>query len=177
MLQFVFVIVALVCKSSWGLEDRHENCAMWADMGECDNNPDYMLDFCAKSCQESQPGGLGSFYDIVEKDASGNDFHFGQLRNKVVYIVNVASRCGYTHENYMLLQKLAGYRDRGLEIIIFPCNQFGAQESAKINEIVGFAQNYGYQGLIMAKGDVNGINTRPTFRFLKRATNKKHIQW
>ena len=103
MLGLLSVVFVSVLCTSWGLEDRHENCAMWADMGECDNNPAYMLDFCAKSCA----GGAGSFYDIVEKDANGNDFHFEQLRNKVVYIVNVASRCGYTHENYVMLQKLA----------------------------------------------------------------------
>lgn len=64
-----------------------------------------------------------SFYDIVEKDANGNDFSFAAFRGKVVYGVNVASRCGYTTSGYALLSRVAALKDQGVEVAIFPCNQ------------------------------------------------------
>lgn len=66
---------------------------------------------------------MSSFYDIVEKDAQGNDVSFSQYRGKVVYGVNVASRCGYTASGYALLAKIAAMKASGVEVAIFPCNQ------------------------------------------------------
>lgn len=70
-----------------------------------------------------------SFYDIVEKDANGNDVSFSKFKGKVVYGVNVASKCGYTASGYALLSKLSEMKDKGVEVAIFPCNQFGGQVS------------------------------------------------
>ena len=70
---------------------------------------------------------VNSFYDIVEKDASGNDFPFSNFKGKVVYGVNVASKCGYTASGYNLLSRIAKLKDKGVEVAIFPCNQFGGQ--------------------------------------------------
>lgn len=75
-----------------------------------------------------------SFYDIVEKDGKGNDVAFSTFKGKVVYGVNVASKCGYTASGYALLSKLASYKEKGIEVAIFPCNQFGGQVSLLNNK-------------------------------------------
>ena len=64
-----------------------------------------------------------SFYDIVEKDANGKDVPFSNFKGKVVYGVNVASKCGYTASGYALLSRIAALKDKGVEVAIFPCNQ------------------------------------------------------
>lgn len=69
-----------------------------------------------------------TFYDIIEKDAQGKDFSFEAFRGKVVYGVNVASKCGYTASGYALISKLSKLKDQGVEVALFPCNQFGGQE-------------------------------------------------
>ena len=119
-----------------------------------------------------------SFYDIKEKDINGAVVDFSQFQGKVVYIVNVASYCGYTESNYQLINQLnAKYGDKGLEVVVFPCNQFGAQEPGSGPEIKSFASNKGFAGTIMSKGDVNGNNARPAFKFLKERTGKNYITW
>ncbi len=70
---------------------------------------------------------MSSFYDIVEKDASGNDVSFSKFKGKVVYGVNVASKCGYTASGYALLAKLSKLKSQGVEVALFPCNQFMGQ--------------------------------------------------
>ena len=69
-----------------------------------------------------------SFYDIVEKDANGNEVSFSKFKGKVVYGVNVATKCGYTASGYALLSKISAMKDIDVEVAIFPCNQFGRQE-------------------------------------------------
>ena len=114
-------------------EDDNEQCGEWAAMGECDANPGYMLSHCADACAEvaasagANPPLPESFYDITEQDLDGNDLPMSEFRGKVVYIVNVASHCGYTKENYDMFRKLAKYRSKGLEMVLAPCNQFGQQ--------------------------------------------------
>ena len=71
---------------------------------------------------------MASFYEITEIDAHGNAVSFEQFRGKVVYGVNVASECGYTASGYALLARLSKLKDLGVEVALFPCNQFGAQE-------------------------------------------------
>jgi glutathione peroxidase-family protein len=157
--------------------DMHELCEFWASSGECEANPNYMLHSCKKSCGKVVQPIPNSFYDIVEKDIDGNDVNFEQFRRKLVYIVNVASQCGYTTENYRMLQRLSRYRSDNFEILIFPCNQFGAQEPGSEDDIKDFASKRGFGGIVMSKGDVKGVNTRPTFRFLKSRTPHKEISW
>jgi glutathione peroxidase-family protein len=163
--------------------DQHESCSFWASTGECEANPNYMLTSCAKSCGElvkpirGNSNNPTSFYSIVETDMNGREINFEQFRGKIVYIVNVASQCGYTAENYELLKSLAPLRSNKFEILIFPCNQFGGQEPGNPYQISEFATSRGFSGLIMSKGDVNGPKTRPTFEFLKQTTSKKQIGW
>jgi glutathione peroxidase len=119
-----------------------------------------------------------SFYDIKEKDITGRTVDFSQFEGKVVYIVNVASYCGYTESNYQLMNSLSSkYASKGLEMLIFPCNQFGAQEPGTGSEISAFAETKGFSGKIMSKADVNGDKTRPTFKYLKAHTAKNYITW
>ena len=136
-----------------------------------------MLRNCRKSCGDKVPEVPTDFYSISERDIYGNMIYFEQFRGKYVYIVNVASQCGYTADNYKLLQQLSQMRSDKFEILIFPCNQFGGQEPGDTDEISYFAQQFGYEGLVMEKGDVNGPNTGSTFTFLKRSTDKKRISW
>ena len=88
-----------------------------------------MLVNCIESCEEVQrrrrldETATGSFYDIIEEDIDGDEIDFDSFRGSIVYIVNVASQCGYTAENYELFRSLSKYRSAGLEIVIAPCNQ------------------------------------------------------
>ena len=66
---------------------------------------------------------MSSFYDIKEKDASGKVVDFSKFKGKVVYGVNVATKCGYTASGYALLAKIAKMKADGVEVAIFPCNQ------------------------------------------------------
>jgi glutathione peroxidase len=91
--------------------------------------------------------------------------------------VNVASRCGFTTDNYNLLRNLSQYRSSQFEILIFPCNQFGLQEPGDAQMIENFARSRGYGGIIMSKGDVNGLDARPTFKFIRSQTANRNIDW
>jgi glutathione peroxidase len=90
-------------------------------------------------------------------------------RGKVLLIVNVASRCGFTPQ-YAGLQKLyERFRDRGLEILGFPCNQFGGQEPGSDAEIGQFCSlNYGVTFPVFSKIQVNGPEAIPLYQFLKK---------
>lgn len=70
---------------------------------------------------------MSSFYDIKEKDATGSVVDFSKFKGKVVYGVNVATKCGYTASGYALLAKIAKMKADGVEVAIFPCNQVCAQ--------------------------------------------------
>lgn len=136
-----------------------------------------MLVNCATSCHKYNSRPDGSFYDITEKDIHGKDVSFDRFRNKVVYVVNVASHCGYTASNYETFRILKKYIPWGLEILLFPCNQFGNQEPGSSADIISFAEQQQFEGMIMSKGDVTGANIRPTFKFLKSAVPGKEIEW
>ena len=77
----------------------------------------------AKSFASASALSMSSFYDIKEKDASGKVVDFSKFKGKVVYGVNVATKCGYTASGYALLAKIAKMKADGVEVAIFPCNQ------------------------------------------------------
>ena len=77
----------------------------------------------AKSFTSASALSMSSFYDIKEKDASGKVVDFSKFKGKVVYGVNVATKCGYTASGYALLAKIAKMKADGVEVAIFPCNQ------------------------------------------------------
>lgn len=171
--------LALYFSGVWA-EDDNEQCLEWAQEGECTANPGYMLEHCADACnqvkndEEPLPA---SFYEIVDHDLDGKEINFSEFREKVVYIVNVASHCGYTKENYDTFRKLAKYRKQGLELVLAPCNQFGQQEPGDKVAISNFAAKNDFEGIILAKNDVNGANARAAFRYLKNASGVPNIAW
>lgn len=81
-----------------------------------------MLQSCSESCARLESD-INSLYDVVETDIDGKDISFDSFRGSIVYIVNVASQCGYTAENYELFRKLQQYRSNGVVMVIAPCNQ------------------------------------------------------
>ena len=111
-----------------------------------------------------------SIYDYKVKDIDGNEVAMSEFKDKVLMIVNVASKCGFTPQ-YEGLQKLYdAYKDRGLVVLGFPCNQFGAQEQGGEAEIKDFCEtNFSISFPMFAKIDVNGDNADPLFLFLQNA--------
>ncbi|XP_008794200.1 probable phospholipid hydroperoxide glutathione peroxidase isoform X1 [Phoenix dactylifera] len=108
-------------------------------------------------------------HDLTVKDAGGNDVDLSIYKGKVLLIVNVASQCGLTNSNYTELSTLyERYKDKGLEILAFPCNQFGAQEPGTNEQILDFAcTRFKAEYPIFDKVDVNGGNAAPIYKFLK----------
>ena len=123
-----------------------------------------------------------SIYDYKVKDIDGNEVVMSEFKDKVLMIVNVASKCGFTPQ-YEGLQKLYdAYKDRGLVVLGFPCNQFGAQEQGGEAEIKDFCEtNFSISFPMFAKIDVNGDNADPLFLFLQNAKkgfmNTGPIKW
>ncbi len=109
-----------------------------------------------------------AFYDLEANSLQGKPVKMDDYKGKVVMVVNTASKCGFTPQ-YEGLEKLYNkYKDDGLVILGFPCNQFGAQEPGGANDIQEFCQvNYGVSFPIMEKIDVNGDNASPVFKYLK----------
>src|SRR3569833_538035 len=107
--------------------------------------------------------------DTLAETPDGSPKKLSDYRGKVLLIVNTASQCGFTPQ-YAGLEKLfRTYKDRGLIILGFPCNQFGAQEPGGPAEIRNFCEkNYGVSFPMFAKIDVNGGNTHPLYRYLKK---------
>ncbi|XP_047967069.1 probable phospholipid hydroperoxide glutathione peroxidase [Salvia hispanica] len=118
--------------------------------------------------QSNQPQ---SIHDFTVKDAKGDDINLSAYKGKVLLIVNVASQCGLTNSNYTELTQLyQKYKDQGLEILAFPCNQFGSQEPGTNEEIQEFVcTRFKAEYPVFDKVDVNGSNAAPIYKFLKSA--------
>ncbi|DBA02529.1 TPA: hypothetical protein N0F65_011001 [Lagenidium giganteum] len=109
-----------------------------------------------------------SFYELKDYDMQGTEVEMSKYKGKVVLVVNVSSLCGLTPTNYPELTKLDEmYRDQGLEILAFPCNQFASQEPGTHEEIMEFVKQYNCKFQFFEKHDVNGANARPVFTYLK----------
>lgn len=122
-----------------------------------------------------------TFYQQKAISLQGKEIDMQQYEGKTIIVVNTASKCGFTPQ-YEGLEKLyKKYKDRGLVILGFPCNQFGNQEPGTEKEISeGCLINYGVSFPMFAKIDVNGKNTHPIFTFLKNAIPNiwgKTIKW
>jgi glutathione peroxidase len=113
-------------------------------------------------------GGKMSIYDIEVKDIEGKTLTLDKYENRVMLIVNVASKCGYTSQ-YKGLQELhEKYDDKGLSVLGFPCNQFLSQEPGTEEEIKNFCvTNFGVAFDMFSKIAVNGTNAHPLYLFLK----------
>ncbi|XP_052210899.1 probable phospholipid hydroperoxide glutathione peroxidase [Diospyros lotus] len=117
----------------------------------------------------SQSENPQSVHEFTVKDAKGNDVDLSTYKGKVLLIVNVASQCGLTNSNYTELTKLyEKYKDQGLEILAFPCNQFGSQEPGSNEQIMEFAcTRFKAEYPIFDKVNVNGDGAAPLYKFLK----------
>ena len=108
------------------------------------------------------------FYDFKAKKINGQEVEMKDYEGKVVLIVNTASKCGFTPQFAELENLYKEYKDSGLEILGFPCNQFANQDKGSNEEIHSFCQlNYGVSFNMFEKIEVNGKNAHPLYRFLK----------
>lgn len=113
---------------------------------------------------------MTTIYDFSATSLNGADVGLENYAGKVVLVVNTASKCGLTPQYQGLEELYKTYASRGFVILGFPCNQFGNQEPGSADEIGHFCQvNYGVSFPMFAKIDVNGPDTHPLFRFLKKA--------
>ena len=113
---------------------------------------------------------MASIYDFTAKSLQGKDVPLSEYRGKPMLIVNTASKCGFTPQ-YEGLEKLyEQHKDKGLVVLGFPCNQFGAQEPGSEQEIATFCEtNYDVSFPMFRKVDVNGDAAAPVYKFLKSA--------
>jgi glutathione peroxidase len=118
--------------------------------------------------------------DITVKDMNGKDVHLSDYKGKVLLIVNVASKCGFTPQYEGLEKIYKTYKDKGFEILAFPCNQFGGQEPGTNEQIQNFCSaNYGVTFKLFDKLEVNGQNRSPLYAKLTQNTNTDQgdIKW
>ena len=109
-----------------------------------------------------------NIYDYQVKDSKGNMVHIKDYEEKVLLIVNTATGCGFTPQYEGLEDLYKKYKDKGFEILDFPCNQFGHQAPGTQEEIKNFCElKYGVTFPLFTKIDVNGENEEPLFKFLK----------
>ena len=111
---------------------------------------------------------MSTIYDFTAECMDGTSQAFADYKGKVLLIVNTASKCGFTPQFEGLEALYQQYKEQGLVVIGFPCNQFGAQDPGTNEEVGAFCQkNYGVSFPMMAKIDVNGKDAHPIFDWLK----------
>jgi len=123
-----------------------------------------------------------SIYEYQVNDIDLNSIDMKDYEDKVLLIVNVASKCGFTPQYKALQEMYENYHSKGLEILGFPCNQFGKQESGSNEEIKSFCDlNYGVSFKIFDKIKVNGKDANPLFKHLKKSAKgvlgSESIKW
>ena len=111
---------------------------------------------------------MSELYNISVKDIDMNSVDLRTYEGKTLLIVNVASKCGFTPQYKDLQNLYEKYQDQGLEVLGFPCNQFGAQEPGTNEEVKSFCDlKYNVSFRMFDKIDVNGSNASPLFKYLK----------
>jgi glutathione peroxidase len=121
-------------------------------------------------------------HDFNATSLDGKPVPLKEFAGKVMLIVNTASKCGFTPQYEGLEALYQKYRDRGLVVLGFPCNQFGAQEPGSSAEIGSFCEkNYGVSFPMFEKIDVNGDATHPLYQWLKKSARgllgSERIKW
>ncbi len=125
---------------------------------------------------------MSQIYDISLTGIAGDNRTLNDYRGKVLLVVNTASKCGFTPQYQALESLYRKYQSQGLEILGFPCNQFGAQEQGSEAEIAQFCElNFGVSFPMFSKIDVNGDQAHPLFVHLKKAApgvlGSQSIKW
>lgn len=125
---------------------------------------------------------MTSVYDFTARDIDGNERSLGEYRGKLLLIVNVASQCGFTPQYKGLEALHRKYADKGVEVLGFPCNQFGKQEPGNADEIKNFCSlTYDVTFPMFAKIDVNGPQKHPLYVYLEDEARgflgSKSIKW
>lgn len=122
-----------------------------------------------------------NFYDFTAKKMNGIDTKMREYKGKVLLIVNTASKCGLTPQLTELEEIYNDYKDRGLEILGFPCNQFAKQDPGSNEEINNFCLiNYGVTFTMFEKINVNGEDAHPIYKYLKNNAKgilSNEIKW
>ncbi|WOT06097.1 glutathione peroxidase [Shewanella youngdeokensis] len=109
-----------------------------------------------------------AIYELSVTNIQGEQVSLADYQGKVILVVNTASKCGFTPQYQELEQLYKKYHSQGLEILGFPCNQFGAQEKGNNEEISSFCElNFGVTFPLFEKIEVNGDNAAPLYRHLK----------
>ena len=124
---------------------------------------------------------MNSIYNFTVQLPNGKEKSLNEYEGKPLIIVNTASKCGLTPQFKGLQELYENYKDQGLVVLGFPCDQFNNQEFDNIEETTQFCQmNYGVTFPMFAKIDVNGDHTDPLFAFLKeqkKGVLSKNIKW
>jgi len=125
---------------------------------------------------------MADVYDFKATSLDGREVPLRSYRGKVLLIVNTASKCGFTPQYQGLEELYERFRDRGLVVLGFPCNQFGAQEPGDAAEIGAFCEkNYGVSFPMFDKVEVNGPGAHPLYRWLKQSApgllGSEAIKW
>jgi len=111
---------------------------------------------------------MTNIYDFKADSLNGAPVDLAQYKGKVLLLVNTASNCGFTPQYKGLETVYRQFKDKGVEVLGFPCNQFGQQEPGSADEIGAFCEkNYGVTFPLFAKIDVNGDDAHPLFKHLK----------
>ncbi len=125
---------------------------------------------------------MTSIYDVEAKRLNGEPVTLDQFKGKALLIVNTASKCGFTPQYQALEAVYRKFKDRGFQILGFPCNQFGKQEPGDAQEIASFCSSrYEVSFPMFEKIEVNGDGTHPLYRLLKSSApgvlGSEAIKW
>ncbi|KAH7711766.1 glutathione peroxidase [Aphelenchoides avenae] len=151
------LVVFLCIAGSLYASEKHEELFPQCEGDKCDGSHDV-----------PDPTMTETIYQFSAKTVDGQEVSLEKYKGKVVLIVNVASQCGLTESNYRQLKETFDkYHTKGLEVALFPCNQFGGQEPGSEDEIKSFIAEYGFRPDIYAKVKVNGDDAHPLYKFLK----------
>jgi glutathione peroxidase len=125
---------------------------------------------------------MNTVHEFEARSLEGRPVSLREYEGKVMLIVNTASKCGFTPQYEGLEAIYKKYRDRGLVVLGFPCNQFGEQEPGAADEIGAFCQkNYGVSFPMFDKIDVNGDHAHPLYQWLKKSApgllGSERIKW
>jgi glutathione peroxidase len=125
---------------------------------------------------------MSTVHEFEARSLDGRPVSLREYEGKVMLVVNTASKCGFTPQYEGLEAIYQKFRDRGLVVLGFPCNQFGEQEPGSADEIGAFCQkNYGVSFPMFEKIDVNGDHAHPLYRWLKKSApgllGSERIKW